>query len=194
MIMGKTAQEKSANIIADAQEHGWTGTVKTSEDATVVKLTRGVEFIEIRYDGNSCREMPVVGYDGQVRQVRNVAAALRVIAQDDIANASVFANRTEKKAAMRKAAPVRRAPGQKAKQDAGKLAELAQEADEDAVKAKLVGRKLIWTNRISGELEEDVVDPTRNRNGHFYVRQGQVSFVGNYGFRSVRLDQLVAVR
>ena len=194
MIQGKTASEKAAFIINYAATYGWTGSTKVSDDALIVKLERGVEAVEIRYDGNSCKEMPNVVYDGQVRQVRNVAAALRVVEADDTSNASVFKNRTEKKAAMRKAAPVKRSPGARAKQEADRLVGLLAEDNEEAVKSKLVGRKLIWTNRISGDLEEDTVTTERNRNGHFYVRNGQVSFVGNYGFRSVRLDQLVAVR
>jgi len=189
MIQGKSANEKAAFIVDFAAKAKWTGTVKVVDEATTVLLTRGKETVEIRYDGNSCKEMPYVTFDGQVRQVRNAAAALAVVGSSAKANAAVFANRTEHKAGMRKASPVRRAPGARAK-----AAVLTLDGDEDEIKAKLLGKRVIWTNRISGELEEDDITESRNRNGHFYVRGGQVSFVGSYGFRSVRIDQLVAVR
>lgn len=189
MIQGKTAADKAAFIASVGAKTKWKSSVKTADDATMITLTRGKETVEIRYDGNSCVEMPTVTYDGQVRQVRNVAAAMRVLESSAKENAAVFVDRAEKKAAMRRAAPVRRAPGERAQRIAVTL-----DGEEDDIKAKLIGKKLVWTNRISGELEQDVVTQSRNSNGHFYVRNGQVSFVGNYGFRSVRLDQLVAVR
>lgn len=190
MIQGKTAAEKAEFIIGLAAKTKWAGAVKTSDEAATVLLTRGKETVEIRYDGNSCKEMPTVTFDGQVRQVRNVAAALRVIESSAKANEAVFAERANKKAAMRKAAPVKRAPGVRAR----KIPFTADEPVEE-VKAKLLGKRLVWTNRISGLMEEDVVAAERNRNDHhFSITKGQLSFVGNYGFRSVRLDQLVAVR
>lgn len=189
MIQGKTAAEKADFIVSFAKGNKWAGSVKHGDESTTVVLTRGKEAVEIRYDGNSCKEMPIVTFDGQVRQVRNVAAALRVIGSSAKANSEVFADRADKKAAMRKAAPVKRAPGVRAR----KIPFTADEPVED-VKAKLLGRRIIWTNRISGLMEEDVVAPERNRNGLFAIAKGQLSFVGNYGFRSVRLDQLVAVR
>lgn len=189
MIQGKTAAEKADFIVAFAAKAKWTGTVKHGDESTTVTLTRGKETVEIRYDGNSCKEMPNVTFDGQVRQVRNVAAALRVVGSSAKANAAVFTDRAEKKAAMRKAAPVRREPGARARKIPFTL-----EDGEDVIKGKVVGKRIVWTNRISGMMEEDVIAPERNTNGGFYVRNGQLSFVGNYGFRSVRLDQLVAVR
>jgi len=189
MIQGKTAAEKADFIVSFAAKAKWKGVVKQTEDATTVTLTRGKESVEIRYDGNSCKEMPNVTFDGQVRQVRNVAAALRVIGASPKANEAVFVDRADKKAAMRKASPVKRAPGARAR----KIPFTPEDSEED-VKAKLLGRRIIWTNRISGLMEEDVVAAERNRNGHFSISKGQLNFVGNYGFRSVRLEQLVAVR
>lgn len=189
MIQGKTAADKAEFIVSFAAKAKWKGTVKTGDDSTTILLTRGKETVEIRYDGNSCKEMPNVTFDGQVRQVRNVAAALRVVGSSAKANEAVFADRADKKAAMRKAAPVRRAPGARAR----KIPFTAEDSEDD-VKAKLLGKRIVWTNRISGLLEEDVVAAERNRNGHFSITKGQLSFLGNYGFRSVRLEQLVAVR
>lgn len=189
MIQGKTAAEKAEFIIGFARKAKWKGSAKSSDGATTVLLERGKETVEIRYDGNSCREMPIVTYDGQVRQVRNVAAALRVIETSAKENASVFEERAEKKVGMRKAQPVKRQPGERARKIPFTL-----DDGEDEIKSKLVGKRIVWTNSISGTMEEDTVAADRNRNGHFYVRNGQVSFVGNYGFRSVKLAQLVAVR
>lgn len=189
MIQGKTAADKAAFIIDFAAKAKWTGTVKKGDDSTTIVLERGKETVEIRYDGNSCKEMPTATYDGQIRQVRNVAAAMRVLGSSAKANADVFVNRTEKKAAMRKAAPVKRAPGVRAR----KIPFTAEDSEED-VKGKVLGKRVTWINKISGLMEEDVVAAERNRNGHFGIRNGQLNFVGNYGFRAVRLDQLVAVR
>lgn len=190
MIKGKTAADKAQFIITEAAKHGWKGTVRKTDDATLVRLDRnGNEQIEIRYDGNSIKEEPVALYDGQVRRVHNVAAAFRIIEATPEENAAFYTDRAEKKVGTRKAAKVKRAPGARAR----KISFTAED-EEETVKAKLLGRKLVWTNRISGELEQDVVSEARNHNGHFYVRKGQVSFVGDYGFRTVQLDQLVAVR
>jgi hypothetical protein len=190
---------KAEAVASFASEHGWSATYKrdTKADSTILKLVREtgkvVEVVEIRWDGNSCKEMPVANLDGQLRYVRNVAAAKRVIASTAEENEKPFQARTEAKQSLRKAATPKRVPGK-----TRKLPFTAESSDEEIL-AAIMGRKVIWEMRMApGEYQEDVVDPDRNRNGHTYVRgtgeKRQVAFVGAYGFRAVYLDQIAAVR
>lgn len=190
MISGRTPEEKVSILRGYADQYGWDLHSRKAEGTTVVKMTRGVEMVEIRYEENACKEMPVVMYDGQIRRVRNPAAAVRVLANDPSENLSVFANRENSKSGMRRAATVKRVPGQRAMQTANHL----QDMSEEDLKAKLLGKTLIWENRTSGKMEEDVVHERNAKSGLYYVRNNQLSFVGNYGFRSVSLGQVVAVR
>lgn len=201
---------KAEQVAAFAVQHGWSPEYKRDlkNDVTVLKLRRYEakagndhpaeidqigEFVEIRWDGNSCKEMPTVGHEGQLRYVRNVAAAKRVLESTPEANAEPFTKRTEAKQGLRKAAPVKRAPGK-----TSRLPFNAETSSDDDIKAALLGHKLVWRNSISGEYEEDTILRSRNYNGLYYVSQSgdrrQISFVGAYGFRSVKLSNVAAVR
>ncbi|AHN84065.1 hypothetical protein GJ25_gp054 [Mycobacterium phage Hawkeye] len=196
------ASGKAAPVIALAEKHGWTHEVKQDHknDITTLKFEREnvkvnpglVETVEIRWDGNSCKETPVVSFDGQLRYVRNVAAAKRVLEATQEQNGEPFQKRVAAKQGLRKAAPVKRAPSKTRKLP------FTGESTDDEIKAAALGRKIVWLNSISGQFEEDVVLKDKNRNGHYYVshtgEKRQLSFVGSYGFRSVKLDAIAAVR
>lgn len=186
---------KVDNVVQLAEKHGWTSEVKKDlkSDNTTLRLTRGDEWVEVRWDGNSCKEMPAVSYQSQLRYVRNVAAAKRVLEADEATNAAPFQKRTAAKQGMRKAAPAKRVPAKPSKLVAG-----LNEADDQEVKDLLFGKKIVWLNSISGQFEEDRVLPEKNKNGHYYVQheddRRQVSFVGTYGFRSVKISAIAAIR
>jgi hypothetical protein len=185
-----------ADAVAEfAAPHGWTSEIKRDlkADATVLKLTRDDEWVEIRWDGNSCKEMPTVCHTGQLRYVRNVAAAKRVIESSSEDNEKPFVARTEAKQSMRKAATPSRAPGKRRKLP------FTPESTDDEIVTAVMGKRIIWELAMApGEFQEDSVDPDRNRNGHTYVRgtgdKRQLAFVGSYGFRAVYIKQIAAVR
>ncbi|QBI97116.1 hypothetical protein SEA_CHILL_52 [Mycobacterium phage Chill] len=188
------ATGKTAAVSALAEKHGWTADTKedVKNDITTLKLTRGDEWVEIRWDRNSCKEMPTVCHEGQLRYVRNVAAAKRVLEATAEQNAEPFQKRAVAKQAARKTAPAKR-PRRK-----DKLVEALPDSDDQQIKEALLGRKILWRNSTSGEFEEDVVLAGKNTNGHYYVshegEKRQINFIGAYGFRAVKISAIAQVR
>ena len=197
-----TADEtgKVTSITEYATQAGWTHekTKRSKElDAVKIKFNNGDEWFEVRFDGNSCKEQPVISDGSTLKYVRNIAALKRHIAASEDERLSVFAAkaRATKTAAERKEA---RTPKRR------KLNFTADTPDAEILEG-LLGRKLVWQSHIDKSVvSEDRVHREKNtRHYHLATREGSdvpslgdriLHFVGDFGFRAVSLDAILAVR
>lgn len=203
--MAKTAQLTSAEeagkvaALKDfAAEYGWRhGSIRRPKDEPDVVILRlkpekgdSGPFVEIRWDGNAIKERPIISDGHQLKYLQNVAGVKRHISASDDDRAGVFAEKTR---GTRKAGAEASGKAKEKKQRVN----FSLTDDDETVLAALKGRKICWKSRLSGEYEEDYIDPYKNTR-HFRIEDfddnRQVHFVGEMGFRAAYLNQIVTVR
>jgi hypothetical protein len=200
------SQIKAAAFVIVAKQHGWTGKVSTAPSHVRVTASRGDEHIECEWAGGVFQDTCYYSHPGRSPiKLKNASAAKqRMQVPPDLAAAEATRVSTNKvtrapRAAMSGDPRPRRLPFSEAS------------LDQEVLDA-LYGRKIYWTNRISGAPEEDHVPSPGAYKGELadgtkvirkqnyppriteYPSGRTLEFVGGAGFRSVLLSQITRVR
>ena len=195
---------KAQAFLVEAARLGWDGSGTTTGERTAVKVHRGEETIEIEWrDGVFTGECFYTHNGRTPIKVHNASAAKKRMAilpaQAAVEAQKVTAHKVAKAAvATRRTAKPSQLPFTEAS------------LDQEVLDA-LYGKRVKWTNRVSGAEEDDVVpelasgvrlgDGTRGVSKQHHqpkikeTKSGRVvEFVGSMGFRSVLLSQVTEVR
>jgi hypothetical protein len=198
------SQAKASAFWADADRLGWTCEAKTSAGRVTITARRGEESIEIEWaDGVFTGECFYVHNGRSAIKVHNASAAKKRMAIVPSQAAVEAQNVTARKAA-------RVVPAVRRTAKPNQLPFTEASLDQEVLDA-LYGRRIKWTNRVSGAEEDDVVpevaagvrlaDGTRGVQKQQHaprIKEGKsgrlVEFVGAMGFRSVLLSQVTEVK
>ena len=200
---GKSAAKAQA-FLTDAAGLGWDGAATRSGDTVDVTVRRGEESLSIQWHDGVFTGECFYAHNGRTPiKVHNASAARKRMAMQP-AEAAAEARKVAAHKVARAATSTRRTatPSQ--------LPFTEASMDQEVLDA-LYGRKIKWTNRVSGAEEEDIVPDVasgvRLADGSRGVSKQQhkpritesksgrmVEFVGAMGFRSVLLSQVTEVR
>ena len=212
---GRDAGEKAHNFALAIKEHGWSGKWTTDEITGVLHLfaRRGEnETIDVWWSrgGKALPDMlPIYTLAGETIKCRNVSAAYAHAANAPDDNRLKKAVRRQ----QRKLSNGNSVQNVTAETIASLQCSLPfdHESSDEELKDVLIGRTIVWVNRISGETDTAQIstDPKHfkvNRNGHDFISfvnpipQRVLASFGKpnmesdtYGFRSVYLDSIVSV-
>lgn len=201
------SEAKADALIAEAKKLGWYGNRETKDDITTAVLTRGDEIITIQWDsgvfiGETCN----YSFGGRTIKIHNASAARKRMAMPPEA-----AEAERSRVAVNRSFSHRATVTSPREHRQHKLP-FSEASLDDEVLAALNGKRIYWVNSISQVVEDDVIpslrQTTRGRDGapidtrqthQPHITEGThdgriVNFVGNTGFRSVRLSAIIRVR
>lgn len=186
---GTKSAEKSQAFIAEVAKHGWASEIRVEEgDRIEVTSKRGDEILFIEWMNGVYQNSATYTIADRTVKIRNASAAKAYAARDPKAGAEELVRVTSNKAFRKKAVPSEDLQRSRLPFDPAT-------ATEPEILEAILGRTVVWHNRISVRSETAVVgkDPRR---AHFTEFEGERIFnfcCPNTGFRSFRLSGLLRV-
>lgn len=192
---GSTPSRGKAVAVAEvASQLGWSPEIREEGGLAELTVTRGAESIHLAWTDGVFTHPCTYSIGSRSILLRNASAA-----KQRMAMGADKAKEESERVATRRVGVPKSAPARKAKVLPFTEASLDQE-----VLDALYGRKITWTNRISGEEEVDYVpalaDGSRGTLKQHHAPKiiegpdGRVlNFVGGNGFRSVLISSIVRV-
>lgn len=149
-----SAEAKYNRVVAAGSEHGWEHERLAEDNVTGVRLTRGPEIMEVRWDAGGSLLHPLTYAISGIKQtrLRNVSAAIKQMADKP----NLTAVRTR-----RASAPSATAEGEVIEITREELPFPLDAPDAEVIKA-LRGRHLVWWNTMGEKYETGQV-PDRQR-------------------------------
>lgn len=188
---GTKSETKAQAFVSAASSLGWSlGSEKVDGEATTVTVERAGESIEISWMRGVFESPCIYSFSGRTVKLNNASAARKRM-ETPAEAATQEAARVAAKSIPRKTSAPQRARA---------LPFTEASLDQDVINA-IEGRKISWTNAISGETESDYVPaPAQGkgaRAGHTKISEGKrgrtLTFCGAGGFHDVLVSAITRV-
>lgn len=191
---GTRSEVKAEAFRQAAIELGWKVSARTDEgERTELTVSRGEENIDISWEGGVFQHPCLYSHLGRTVQLRNASAAKQRMGMEP------------EKATEEATRVVSRKHNAEARKSGGERRvrlpfdpELATDVE---ILAAVQGKRVTWTNGISGADYSDVVTPDRNvrvKANRAKIDEGPrgriLNFVGDEGFHSILVTKITSVR
>lgn len=183
--------EKARAFLAAAESLGWAPVVGgKTEDGVSIIVGRGQERIQIQWVAGAFTGEAYYSHPARTTlKLRNASHAKKIMAIP----ASQADEEAQKVSAQKASRPTRKSAAESA--TAGRKAlpfDVTTATDEEVLQA-LHGKRISWTNEISGEVEASRLPASGAT-----IRPGKsgrsIDFLDPSGFRSVRVSSIISVR
>lgn len=205
---GKTNKEKAVNFAMFIKEHGWSGKWEEDDDTKDIILVANrseSEQIDIRWYSNIPLQDVFYAYAGNSIKLRNVSAAAKVAQEPPSKDRMRSAARKRVGRGLAGISVAQEPGGSNNGSSADDLIAAMsttlpfdKESSPDEIKAVLKTHRnptLIWINRISGNVNTDIIKTWSRFLRVDANRQGKmiIHFVGDFGFHAVYVDSVIGV-